>query len=66
MKQVKSLILAVFLVFALNIGARGGDIGSPTTKAETPTYTSTGETAEKDDFEDRLVMEMMLALLTLL
>lgn len=29
MKQVKSLVLAVFLVFALSAGAHGGDIGSP-------------------------------------
>lgn len=29
MKQVKSLVLAVFLVFALSPAALGGDIGSP-------------------------------------
>lgn len=62
MKQVKSLILAVFLVFALSIGAHGGDMGSPgirttttgdmgspTTKTTTPVYTVTATTTEETD-----------------
>lgn len=38
MKQVKSLVLAVFLIFALDAGARGGDIGNPGIRT-----TTTGE-----------------------
>lgn len=83
MKQVKSLVLAVFLVLTISVGAHGGDIGSPGIKTTTsgdigsPTATSTTnvypgddtsgtDTDSTSDLEDSLLVDMMVALLSLI
>jgi hypothetical protein len=78
MKQVKSLVLAVYLVFALSAGAHGGDIGSPgittpipteTPKAAAtstldPNTTTISDTSYSSDLSSQLVLDMVLVLLT--
>ena len=80
MKQVKSLVLAVFLVLTISVGAHGGDIGSPGIKTTTsgdngsPTATSTTNVYPGDDTSgtdtdstsDSLLVDMMVALLSLI
>ncbi len=78
MKQVKSLVLAVSLVFALSAGAHGGDIGSPGITPPipgdigSPTATMTSvdpntatDSSDSSDLSSQLVLEIVLALLTL-
>jgi hypothetical protein len=79
MKQVKSLVLAVSLVFALSAGAHGGDIGSPgiatpppgdlvpkaTTTIVDPNSVPVSAASDSTDLSNQLVLELVLALLTL-
>ncbi len=81
MKQVKSLIIAAFLVLALSTGAQAGDISSPGVKSTLPgdissprakaiaEITAPNEmlTIEmSDSISDQVTIEILLALIALI
>lgn len=81
MKQVKSLMLALLLVFALSVGAQAGDISSPGIKTPPPigpsspgsqtTVDISGSNAMltievTDDISEQVMMDILLALIALI
>ena len=81
MKQVKSLILAGFLILSLSIGVHAGDIGTPGVSSTlpgdigTPGAKSTVDTVASDPktttdltstINDPVMIEILLALITLI
>ena len=81
MKQVKSLILAGFLILSLSVGVYAGDIGTPGVSSTfpgdigTPGAKSTVDTVASDrnatadltgGVSDPVMIEILLALITLI